>query len=99
MNVTVPEPTTATTAVRLTVTRNGGAAGTVQVEWNATLNGNLANDDVTPVRGNVRFLSGQVSQEIEIFVKSDDVPEDNEVSMYAVCGDVIDCFSMPYFIS
>ena len=65
--------------MRLTVLRSGGTSGTAQLGWNATVAGYLANDDVTPSTGNVRFISGQSSQDIEIFVKADNIPEDNEV--------------------
>ena len=79
LNVTVSEPATGTSAVRLTVMRNGGTSGIAQIEWNATIAGQLANADVTPSSGSVRFVSGQISQDIEIFVNGDNIPEENKV--------------------
>ena len=80
LNVTVVEPAAGTSSVRLTVLRSGGTSGTAQIEWNATLAGQLAIGDVTPSSGSVRFISGQSSQDIEILVSADNVPEDNKVS-------------------
>ncbi len=79
LSKSVHEPASGSTAVRVTVIRNGGTSGTVQVEWNATLNGHLASSDVTPSSGNVRFLSGENSQDITLSILADDIPEDNEV--------------------
>ena len=75
------EPGSGQNVVTLTVLRSGGTSGTVQVEWNATLSNQLASSDVTPSRGNVRFLSGQSSQDISLSILADNVPENNEVTV------------------
>ena len=76
------EPATGSSSVKLTVIRNGGSSGIAQIEWSATLLGRLVITDVTPNSGNVQFLSGQSSQDIELFVNADNVPEDNMVRTF-----------------
>ena len=80
LTVSAEEPSIGTTSVRLTVLRNRGTTGPVQVEWNVTLNnGKSASDDVSPVKGNVRFLTGENRQEITISILPDNISEDDEV--------------------
>ena len=78
-NVTVMEPATGASSVRLTVIRSSGTSGIAQIEWNATLAGQLVLNDVTPNSGSVQFLTGQSSQDIELFVNADNIPEDTMV--------------------
>ncbi len=88
LNTSVTEPQSGAKQVTLTVVRSGGASGTAQVEWNATLNGRLVSGDLFQSRGNVLFLSGQRSQDLRISVLADNVPEDNEV---AYCNSQLTC--------
>ncbi len=46
LNTSVTEPQSGAKQVTLTVVRSGGASGTAQVEWNATLNGRLVSGDL-----------------------------------------------------
>ncbi|KAM4875921.1 adhesion G-protein coupled receptor V1 [Thomomys bottae] len=65
--------------VNLPIIRNSGTLGNVTVQWAATINGQLATDDLRVVSGNVTFAPGETIQTLLLEVLADDVPEIEEV--------------------
>ncbi|XP_051876623.1 adhesion G-protein coupled receptor V1 [Pristis pectinata] len=59
-----------------------GTDGSAEVYWHLEPAGvnrhNISIDDLSPINGSVKFLSGQSNATINITVKSDDLPEINE---------------------
>uniref|UniRef100_A0A3Q2PRU9 Adhesion G-protein coupled receptor V1 n=1 Tax=Fundulus heteroclitus TaxID=8078 RepID=A0A3Q2PRU9_FUNHE len=77
--VTVEEPESNSTVVTLPVVRKAGTIGTVVVQWRATVNGKLAEGDVRPPSGEVKFAPGETMKTIRVEILPDDVPEIAEI--------------------
>ncbi|XP_041464132.1 adhesion G-protein coupled receptor V1-like [Lytechinus variegatus] len=67
-----------TRQLTLSVIRSGGTIGVVAVEWQATINGELAVDDVFPTGGTLYFVSNDVTRTFTLNILPDDVPEERE---------------------
>ncbi|XP_030832667.1 adhesion G-protein coupled receptor V1 isoform X3 [Strongylocentrotus purpuratus] len=67
-----------TRQLSLSVIRSGGTIGVVAVEWQATINGELAVDDVFPTGGTLYFVSNDVTRTFTLNILPDDVPEERE---------------------
>lgn len=63
----------------LPVVRNAGTIGTVVVQWQATVNGKLAVEDVKRASGEVSFAPGETMKKLRVEILADDVPEITEV--------------------
>lgn len=77
--VTIEEPASNSTKVTVSILRNAGTIGTVVVQWQATVNGNLAVGDIRPTSGEVRFAPGETMKTLQLEIFADDVPEITEV--------------------
>ncbi|XP_070543508.1 adhesion G-protein coupled receptor V1-like isoform X2 [Ptychodera flava] len=93
-NTLVEEPQQGESRIlNVTVVRGGGTAGVVAVEWQATLNGYLASEDVRPTGGVMYFLSTMTHETFRLEILADDVPEEREeiklTLMSATSGGVI----------
>ncbi|XP_077988560.1 adhesion G-protein coupled receptor V1-like [Glandiceps talaboti] len=78
-NTVVEEPSDSQSRlVNVTVVRGGGTAGVVAVEWQATLNGQLAADDVRPTGGVLYFLSTMTHETFRLEILPDNIPEERE---------------------
>lgn len=77
--VTVEEPESDSAEVTLPVVRNAGTIGTVVVQWQATVSGKLAGEDVKPASGEVTFAPGETMKVLRVEILADDVPEITEV--------------------
>lgn len=49
------------------------------VQWQATVNGKLAGEDVKPSSGEVTFAPGETMKVLRVEILADDVPEISEV--------------------
>lgn len=78
--MTVEEPESTSAVVTLPIVRNAGTIGTVAVQWRATVNGKLAEGDIRPTSGEVKFAPGETMKTIKIEILPDDVPEITEVT-------------------
>ncbi|XP_071506649.1 adhesion G-protein coupled receptor V1-like [Diadema antillarum] len=67
-----------TRQLTLTVIRGGGTNGVVAVEWQATIDGELAIDDVIPTGGTLYFVSSDVTRTFTLNILPDDIPEVRE---------------------
>lgn len=76
---TIQEPESDSTEVSLPIVRSAGAIGTVVVRWRATVDGELAGEDVKPPSGEVSFAPGETRKELRVAILADDVPEITEV--------------------
>lgn len=76
----VEEPESTPAVVQLPIVRNAGTIGTVAVQWRATVNGKLAEGDIRPTSGEVKFAPGETMKTVTVEVLPDDVPEINEVT-------------------
>ncbi|XP_076021271.1 adhesion G-protein coupled receptor V1 [Genypterus blacodes] len=77
--VTIEEPGSNSIEVMLPIIRNAGTIGTVAVQWQATVNGQLAVGDISPASGEVIFAPGETMKTLRVEVLADDVPEITEV--------------------
>uniref|UniRef100_A0A3Q2DXJ8 Adhesion G-protein coupled receptor V1 n=1 Tax=Cyprinodon variegatus TaxID=28743 RepID=A0A3Q2DXJ8_CYPVA len=77
--VMVEEPESTPAVVQLPIVRNAGTIGTVAVQWRATVNGKLAEGDIRPTSGEVKFAPGETMKTVTVEVLPDDVPEINEI--------------------
>ena len=77
--VTVEEPGSNSVEVTLPIVRNAGTIGTVAVQWQATVNGELADGDIRPTSGEVKFAPGETMKKLRVEILADDVPEITEV--------------------
>lgn len=77
--VTVEEPESNSVEVTLPVVRKAGTIGTVAVQWKATVNGQLAEGDIRPTSGEVKFAPGETMKTIKVEILADDIPEITEV--------------------
>lgn len=77
--VTIEEPGSNSIEVTLPIIRNAGTIGTVAVQWQATVNGQLAVGDIRPASGEVIFAPGETMKTLRVGVLADDVPEITEV--------------------
>nr|XP_057927104.1 adhesion G-protein coupled receptor V1 isoform X2 [Doryrhamphus excisus] len=77
--VTIVEPVSNSTDVALPIVRNAGTVGTVVVQWQATVNGELAVGDIKPTSGEVTFAPGETMKTLLVEVLADDVPEITEI--------------------
>ncbi|XP_015763361.1 PREDICTED: G-protein coupled receptor 98-like [Acropora digitifera] len=77
--VSVQEREGSNNRVKLTVVRRFGLRGGSSVHWEASLNGVLATDDITPDHGDLVFAQGVSSRDVEFDVKPDSIPEVLEV--------------------
>ncbi|XP_014844179.1 PREDICTED: G-protein coupled receptor 98 isoform X1 [Poecilia mexicana] len=84
--VTVEEPESTSAVVTLPVVRNAGTIGTVAVQWRATVNGKLAEGDIRPTSGEVKFAPGETMKTIRVEILPDDVPEITEVIKVELIG-------------
>uniref|UniRef100_A0A3B5LER5 Adhesion G-protein coupled receptor V1 n=1 Tax=Xiphophorus couchianus TaxID=32473 RepID=A0A3B5LER5_9TELE len=84
--VTVEEPESTSAVVTLPIVRNAGTIGTVAVQWRATVNGKLAEGDIRPTSGEVKFAPGETMKTIKIEILPDDVPEITEVIKAELIG-------------
>lgn len=78
--VTVEEPESNSVEVPLPVVRKAGTIGTVAVQWRATVNGKLAEGDIRPTSGEVKFAPGETMKTLKVEILADDIPEITEVS-------------------
>jgi G-protein coupled receptor 98 len=67
--------------VNLNVKRRGGALGPITVYWEAAQTGHMTLQDLTPLSGNVTFLTSQTTAQIAIAITNDAIPELAEVFM------------------
>jgi len=77
--VTIEEPGSNYMEVKLPIVRNAGTIGTVVVQWQATVNGELAVGDIRPTSGEVTFAPGETMKLLWVEILADDVPEITEV--------------------
>uniref|UniRef100_A0AAV2MS74 Staphylococcus aureus surface protein A n=1 Tax=Knipowitschia caucasica TaxID=637954 RepID=A0AAV2MS74_KNICA len=77
--LTIEEPVSNSTEVTLSVVRSAGLTGTVVIQWQATVNGQLANGDIRPTSGFVSFAPGDTLKLLKVEVLPDDVPEVAEI--------------------
>ncbi|KAM9393782.1 adhesion G-protein coupled receptor V1 [Pholidichthys leucotaenia] len=77
--VTIEEPGSNSIEVTLPVVRNAGTVGTVVVQWQATVNGELAVGDIRPTSGEVTFAPGETMKTVRVEILADDVPEITEL--------------------
>ncbi|XP_033109462.1 adhesion G-protein coupled receptor V1-like [Anneissia japonica] len=66
------------TELTISVIRSAGDIGVVAVTWQATINGELAVDDVFPTGGTLYFLSTHKFGTFKINILPDDIPEETE---------------------
>lgn len=78
--MTFEEPESTSAVVTLPIVRNAGTIGTVAVQWRAVVNGKLAEGDIRPTSGEVRFAPGETMKTVRVEILPDDVPEITEVS-------------------
>uniref|UniRef100_A0A667YA34 Adhesion G-protein coupled receptor V1 n=1 Tax=Myripristis murdjan TaxID=586833 RepID=A0A667YA34_9TELE len=77
--VTIEEPGSNSVEVTLPIVRTAGTIGTVTVQWQATVNGQLAVGDISPTSGEVTFAPKETVKTLRLEVLADDVPEITEV--------------------
>ncbi|XP_041856249.1 adhesion G-protein coupled receptor V1 [Melanotaenia boesemani] len=77
--ITVEEPGSNSVEVTLPIVRNAGTIGTVAVQWQATVNGKLAEGDIRPTSGEVKFAPGETMKTLRLEILADDVPEITEI--------------------
>ncbi|XP_059193370.1 adhesion G-protein coupled receptor V1 [Centropristis striata] len=84
--VTIEEPGSNSIVVTLPIVRNAGTIGTVVVQWQATVNGELAVGDIRPASGEVRFSPGETMKTLRVEILADDVPEITEIIKVKLTG-------------
>ncbi|XP_074526084.1 adhesion G-protein coupled receptor V1 [Halichoeres trimaculatus] len=84
--VTIEEPGSGSVDVMLPIVRNAGTIGTVVVQWQATVNGKLAEGDIRPTMGEVRFAPGETMKTLRVEILADDVPEITEIIKVELTG-------------
>ncbi|XP_051279685.1 adhesion G-protein coupled receptor V1 isoform X2 [Dicentrarchus labrax] len=84
--VTIEEPGSNSIEVTLPIVRNAGTIGTVVVQWQATVNGELAVGDIRPTSGEVRFAPGETMKTLRVEILADDVPEITEIIKVELTG-------------
>ncbi|KAK7934133.1 hypothetical protein WMY93_005029 [Mugilogobius chulae] len=77
--LTIEEPVSNSTKVTLPVVRSAGITGTVLIQWQATVNGQIATGDIRPTSGFVSFAPGDTTKLLKLEVLADDVPEIAEI--------------------
>ncbi|KAJ0067530.1 hypothetical protein NL108_008007, partial [Boleophthalmus pectinirostris] len=77
--VTIEEPISNSTEVTLPIVRNAGITGTVMIQWQATVNGQVAIGDIRPTSGAVSFAPGDTLKLLKVEVLPDNVPEIAEI--------------------
>ncbi|XP_063820072.1 adhesion G-protein coupled receptor V1 [Pseudophryne corroboree] len=77
-SVTVDEPDFNSIDVNLPIIRNAGTLGNVVVQWVATVNGQLATDDLRAASGNISFAPGETVRTLLLEIMADNVPEIDE---------------------
>uniref|UniRef100_A0A3B4AIJ3 Adhesion G protein-coupled receptor V1 n=1 Tax=Periophthalmus magnuspinnatus TaxID=409849 RepID=A0A3B4AIJ3_9GOBI len=77
--VTIEEPVSNSTEVTLPIVRNAGITGTVVIQWQATVNGQVATGDIRPTSGVVSFAPGDTLKLLKVEVLPDDIPEIDEI--------------------
>ncbi|XP_068103893.1 adhesion G-protein coupled receptor V1 [Hyperolius riggenbachi] len=85
-SVTVEEPDFDTVRINLPVVRNAGTLGNVVVQWAATVNGQIAVDDLRTASGNVSFAPGETTRTLVIEILADDIPENDEIITVQLTG-------------
>ncbi|XP_076853827.1 adhesion G-protein coupled receptor V1 [Brachyhypopomus gauderio] len=85
-SITVEEPGENAFEVSLSIVRNAGSIGYVIVQWQATVNGRLATDDLRPVSGEVSFAPGETMKTLKVEVLADKVPEIDELIKVELIG-------------
>ncbi|XP_071965307.1 adhesion G-protein coupled receptor V1-like isoform X2 [Antedon mediterranea] len=66
------------TELTISIIRSAGDIGVVAVTWQATINGELAVEDVFPTGGTLYFLTTKTTETFNINILADDIPEENE---------------------
>ncbi|XP_017272706.1 adhesion G-protein coupled receptor V1 [Kryptolebias marmoratus] len=84
--VTVEEPESNSVEVTLPVVRKAGTIGTVAVQWKATVNGKLAEGDIRPTSGEVKFAPGETMKTLKVEILADDIPEITEIIKVELTG-------------
>uniref|UniRef100_A0A8C5D7Y0 Adhesion G-protein coupled receptor V1 n=1 Tax=Gouania willdenowi TaxID=441366 RepID=A0A8C5D7Y0_GOUWI len=84
--VTIVEPGSNSIEVTLPILRNAGTIGTVSVQWEATVNGQLAVGDIRPTSGEVKFAPGETMKTLRVEILADDVPEITEIIKVELTG-------------
>lgn len=79
LNRIVSEPSRGNQIVTLDVIREYGSLGVVRFQWKVTLRGRLATSDVQRTNGEGLIPPGENKTSFDIVVKSDNVPEIDEV--------------------
>ncbi|KAM9330953.1 adhesion G-protein coupled receptor V1 [Gastrophryne carolinensis] len=85
-SVTVDEPDFNTVSVYLPIIRNAGTLGNVVVQWMASVNGQIAVDDLRVASGNKSFAAGETIQTLQIEIMADNIPEIEEVIIIQLTG-------------
>ncbi|XP_034025926.1 adhesion G-protein coupled receptor V1 isoform X1 [Thalassophryne amazonica] len=84
--LTIEEPGSTPVEVTLPIIRNAGTIGTVVVQWQATVNHQLAVGDIRPTSGEVTFAPGETMKMLRVVILGDDVPEITEVIKVQLTG-------------
>ncbi|XP_056157733.1 adhesion G-protein coupled receptor V1 isoform X2 [Lampris incognitus] len=84
--VTVEEPGSNSIDVTLPIIRNAGTIGTVAVQWEATVSGQLAVGDIRPTSGEIVFAPGETLKILTVEILADDVPEITEIIKVELTG-------------
>uniref|UniRef100_A0A667Y0L3 Adhesion G-protein coupled receptor V1 n=1 Tax=Myripristis murdjan TaxID=586833 RepID=A0A667Y0L3_9TELE len=84
--VTIEEPGSNSVEVTLPIVRTAGTIGTVTVQWQATVNGQLAVGDISPTSGEVTFAPKETVKTLRLEVLADDVPEITEIIKVELTG-------------
>ncbi|XP_075895105.1 adhesion G-protein coupled receptor V1 isoform X2 [Nelusetta ayraudi] len=77
--ITVDEPKGKSHYVPFTLIRDKGTYGTVTVNFEVSGGPNPAIEDLSPQRGSISIPLGQAIAHFNIFIKDDQIPEDDEV--------------------
>ncbi|XP_029296357.1 LOW QUALITY PROTEIN: adhesion G-protein coupled receptor V1 [Cottoperca gobio] len=84
--VTIEEPGSNSIEVTLPIVRNAGTIGTVVVQWQATVNGQIAVGDIRPTSGELTFAPGETMKTLQVDILADDVPEITEIIKVELTG-------------
>uniref|UniRef100_A0A3Q3W600 Adhesion G-protein coupled receptor V1 n=1 Tax=Mola mola TaxID=94237 RepID=A0A3Q3W600_MOLML len=84
--LTIEEPGSDPIEVMLPIVRNAGTIGTVVVQWQATVNGNIATGDISPTSGEMIFSPGETMKVLRVEILADNVPEITEIIKVGLTG-------------
>lgn len=83
--IKINEPIKGNAPVSFMVVRDKGTAGVVSVTWEILAHGynSNKNNDITPARAQIGFLTGESRQNIIVNILADAVPEIDEVHFFS----------------